>query len=701
MSNFHDIDIPLASITRLSPLNPRQDMESDVASLAATIRARGLLQPILVRKIKGQPKLYEVLDGGRRWRALHMLHADDGDVVPVVTARLFDGSDSEAREAAIAVSVTQKPLHPVDEYEAFAALEAGGMTIADIARDFAQSEKQVNQRLALGRLSPRVLALWREGEIDREQSQAFTLGGIPAQEAVLDSDSWAKTGLRQVYSIRKALRSTALESYSAVARFLRADPARIRAYLEAGGRIESNLFEIEDGETLLDGPLAESIANRLLLTEAEKVMDAEGWGGAAIASDDDDPDTIVQDPDVTPAEQERLDQIDKERFGASEETRAALEAEEDAINTRAILRTVRESDRKSLAVRAEIDGLGNLYFVRAVPMQGAERDDLAEDDEHAPPARDPKPRQPEPPPPPAPAETIGKQARAVLDAGVTAALQEATLASPNLALVFAVAALGCQYGRECVNLTGEITSVPRGSHHRSGLLREIAAQKFDRALATCLATEYSALANAFAELVAGAIDTTKSEWSAALPLLAAAARKPGMAELLRAGFDYKEYFLSAGKEASLVVIRELDGETAAIEAARLKKSDLAALVATLAAHREWLPDELLAAIGKPKPPEPVKKKDKRSTAQAMDEAIDDDEARKQAVARFVATRDFPPEGIKASLLYGAFVAWAEREKVAPMSVIAFATAMQANGVAKKRGNTGVHYLGPQKAEAAQ
>jgi ParB family chromosome partitioning protein len=699
MSNFHDIDIPLASIARLSPLNPRQDTESDVASLAATISARGLLQPILVREIEGEAGLYEVLDGGRRWRALRMLHADDGDVLPVVTARLFEGSDSEAREAAIAVSVTQKPLHPVDEYEAFAALEAGGMTIADIARDFAQSEKQVNQRLALGRLSPRVLALWREGEIDREQAQAFTLGGIPAQEAVLDSDSCAKTGLRQAYSIRKALRSTALEAHSAVAKFLRADPARIRAYLEADGRIESNLFEIEDGETLLDGPLAESIADRLLLTEAEKVMEAEGWGGAAIANDDDDPDTIVQDPDVTPAEQERLDQMDKERFGASEETRAALEAEEDAINTRAILRTVRESERKNLAVRAEIDGLGNLYFVRAVPMQGAAGDDHREED--APPPREPAQRQPETPPPPAPSETIGKQARAVLDAGVTAALQEATLASPTLALTFAVAALGCQYGRECVNLTGEITRVPRGSHHRSGLLQAIAAQKFDRALATCLATEYAALANAFAELVAGSIDTTESDWPAALPLLATAARKADMPQLLSDTFDYREYFLSAGKEASLAVIRELDGETAAIEAQRLKKTDLAALVATLAAHREWLPDELLAAIGKPKPPEPAKKKDKRSTAQAMGEAIDDDEARKQAVARYVATRDFPPEGLKASLLYGDFVAWAERENIAPMSVIAFATAMQANGVAKKRGNTGVHYLGPQKADAAQ
>jgi hypothetical protein len=95
-------------------------------------------------------------------------------------------------------------------------------------------------------------------------------------------------------------------------------------------------------------------------------------------------------------------------------------------------------------------------------------------------------------------------------------------------------------------------------------------------------------------------------------------------------------------------------------------------------------------------------KDKRSTAQAMAEAIDDDDAGKQAVARFVETRDFPPEGIKASLLYGDFVTWAERENVAPMSVIAFSKALEANGIEKKRTKAGIHYLGlKSQAEAAQ
>lgn len=707
MSSFLDAVIPLQAIVWLSPLNPRQDMESDVSSLAATIRARGLLQPVLVREIPGEDRLYEVLDGGRRWRAMRSLYITTDEFVSSaeISVRVFSGTDSEAREAAIAVSVTQKPLHPVDEYEAFAALEAGGFSIADIARDFAQSETQIKQRLALGQLSPRVLALWREGTIDREQAQAFTCGPIAAQEAVLD-ERLASNQL-QVYAIRSALRSTALPAHSAVGKFLRADPARVQAYLDAGGRIETDLFE--GGEIILDAALAESLADKLLLAEAEKIMEAEGWGGARIASDSHDPKSTVNNPDVTEKEKKRLDEIAKTRFHVDRDACAALEVEEEAILARAILRTVRKKDRANLAVRAELDSAGNLYFVRAVPMCGAVEGDAGDDDgasadrNEAPAPKGKKPKAPEPPPPPEPGAGMAEQARRVLDAAQLQALREATRENVNLALTIAVAALGSCRGGE--GLTGR----PAGTSlkatilwpipPRSDLLCAIGEMRFDKALAACLKAEYSELLNTFAELVAGSIDTDKCDWKDVLPLLDAAARRANMAAALRAAFDYREYFLSAGKEAAVEAIRALDGEAAANAAGKLKKTPLADRAAILARDKGWLPEELLAAIGAK--PEPAKKEDKRTTAQAMAEAIDDDEARKQAVARFVETVDFPDGGVKASLLYIDFVAWGESQGLAPVSVIAFSAALEANGIAKKRTKAGVHYLGPRQTEAAQ
>lgn len=103
-----------------------------------------------------------------------------------MSVRIFKDSDAEAREAALAEAVTQKPLHPVEEFEAFADLEKSGFDVPTIARDFALTERRVRQRLALGRLSPRVRRLWREGKISRDLAEVFTMGTIQAQEALLD-----------------------------------------------------------------------------------------------------------------------------------------------------------------------------------------------------------------------------------------------------------------------------------------------------------------------------------------------------------------------------------------------------------------------------------------------------------------------------------------------------------------------------------
>jgi ParB family transcriptional regulator, chromosome partitioning protein len=711
MSSFEDREIPLVSITRLSPLNPRLDMESDVSSLAATIRARGLLQPIVVREIaragfEDQTAEYEVLDGGRRWRALRSLYLvnTDGGSYGRVSVRVFDGSDSEAREAAIAVSVTQKPLHPVDEYEAFAALEAGGFSIADIARDFAQSETQIKQRLALGRLSPRVLALWREGTIDREQAIAFTCGPIAAQEAVLD-----RLGVHNCWAmaIRRELRSNALEAHRPEAKFLRANESRLALYLQREGRIEENLFE--EGAIFLDGALARKVADELLLVEAQCVAEAEGWGGACLSNDASDPDPVGQ-VDLTEAEDARLKEIEKERHAAAKETLAALDQEADAIAAKAILRGVPKFKRAELAVRVGLDSEGQPYFERAIPMRGAakEEDDDAGEQDEAPAPKGKKARPPEPPPPPEPGANMAEQARRILDAAQLTALREATRENVNLALTIAVAALGSCRSGEAITGRAVGTSLkatigwPFPS--RSGLLCAIGESRFDKALVACLKAEYPALLEALAELIAGSIDIDKCDWKDVLPLLSAASRRADMPAALRAAFDYREYFLSAGKEAAVEAIRAIDGDAAANAASKLKKAALADRAAVLAKDKNWLPVELLAAIGAKA--EAPKKKDKRTTAEAMVEAIDKDETNKETVASFLDEETVEGEGVKASDLYQTFVGWAEALNISPMTVATFAKALEANGIAKKRIKTGIHYLGLRLreepvAEAAQ
>ena len=67
-------------------------------------------------------------------------------------------------------------MHPADEFVAMASLIAAGETIEAIAVRFGTSERQVRQRLRLGKLAPELLDAYRTGEIGLDVVTAFTLG---------------------------------------------------------------------------------------------------------------------------------------------------------------------------------------------------------------------------------------------------------------------------------------------------------------------------------------------------------------------------------------------------------------------------------------------------------------------------------------------------------------------------------------------
>ena len=75
-----------------------------------------------------------------------------------------------AEEISLAESVGQCPLHPADQYEAFAMLHAEhGMSAEDIAARFGVTAAVVKQRLKLGAVSPKLIKLYREGELNLDQ----------------------------------------------------------------------------------------------------------------------------------------------------------------------------------------------------------------------------------------------------------------------------------------------------------------------------------------------------------------------------------------------------------------------------------------------------------------------------------------------------------------------------------------------------
>jgi ParB family chromosome partitioning protein len=169
--------VPLAKLV-VSKLNVRKHGTKDVASLAASIAAKGLLQPLLVRPMGGE---FEVIFGARRCLALKKLNAEghpDTDFVPCIVSGL---DDADAIAASLAENVERLPMDELDQYEAFAALVKEGRNESEIASHFGVTEQVVKRRLALSRLIPDVKALYRDESIDAVDLQLLTLGSKDKQ----------------------------------------------------------------------------------------------------------------------------------------------------------------------------------------------------------------------------------------------------------------------------------------------------------------------------------------------------------------------------------------------------------------------------------------------------------------------------------------------------------------------------------------
>jgi ParB family chromosome partitioning protein len=193
--------IPLSKLVPAGRRNPRRvKPERDAhRRLVASIRAHGLLQPLIVRPVivtgddgaNGRPGAYRVTAGHRRLTALREVHRGDDDVrVPCVVRAA--GTDEAADAQALAENFAREPMHPLDEATAFAKLaREEGRDAQAIAADFGTSPAYVRQRMKLADLSDAVQSAYRAGEIDTATAEAFAAVPPDRQVAV-----WAEVGGR-------------------------------------------------------------------------------------------------------------------------------------------------------------------------------------------------------------------------------------------------------------------------------------------------------------------------------------------------------------------------------------------------------------------------------------------------------------------------------------------------------------------------
>jgi ParB family chromosome partitioning protein len=149
--------------------NPRRSFsEEQIEELAASIRERGLVQPLVVRPVRGEQETYEIVAGERRWRAAQRANLHE---VPVVVRAL---SDQEAIEIAIIENVQREDLNAIEEAEGYRLLMHGhGYTQEDLSRVIGKSRSHLANTLRLLKLPESVLDLLRTGDLSAGHARAL------------------------------------------------------------------------------------------------------------------------------------------------------------------------------------------------------------------------------------------------------------------------------------------------------------------------------------------------------------------------------------------------------------------------------------------------------------------------------------------------------------------------------------------------
>jgi len=169
--------VPVAFL-KPNRFQPRKTFsQDDLNDLAASIKENGLLQPILVRPIKGETDQFEIVAGERRWRAAQMAKLHD---VPVVVRDVTDG---QSLELAIIENVQRADLNAVEEATAYRELmDQFSYTQDDVAHQVGKSRSHVANTLRLLKLPPTVQTMIRAGQLTA--GHARTLIGAADPEAL-------------------------------------------------------------------------------------------------------------------------------------------------------------------------------------------------------------------------------------------------------------------------------------------------------------------------------------------------------------------------------------------------------------------------------------------------------------------------------------------------------------------------------------
>ena len=200
-------ELPIELVDR-NPKQPRMDFDGDELNvLAASIRDKGVLQPILVRRSPERPGQYQIVAGERRWRAAQTAG------LKLIPALIRELDDRETLEIGIIENVQRIDLNPYEEAAGYKALiDRFGRTQEQVAEAVGKSRSHVANALRLLGLPEMVLHALR--------TNLMSAGHARAIAAAPDPEGLARIVIDEGLSVRAA---------EALARKAQASPAKARA----------------------------------------------------------------------------------------------------------------------------------------------------------------------------------------------------------------------------------------------------------------------------------------------------------------------------------------------------------------------------------------------------------------------------------------------------------------------------------------
>ncbi len=598
------VNIPLNKLALWKDNVRKMCSKSGIEELAASIKAHGLQQNLVVRK---DGRSFSVVAGGRRLKAMQLLvkSGDLGETFPV-PCRIMDTDN--ATELSLAENFMREAMHPADQFAAFRDLADAGMPVADIAARFGCTGTHVQKLLRLARVSPKVMKAFKNGDLTLDCVMAFAVtDDHAAQERVLADYDPDRNEARD---IRDALTEDAIAVTDKRVKLI-----TLKRYEQAGGAVRRDLFSDDNGGIYIeDAALLDRLVAETLEKKAKSVK-AEGWKWLLVMPEFGYQDgsayrrTYPEPVPLTEREQEHLDALQAEydalyeNDDESEETSKRLDELDKLISALDDREGIWTPEQKAIAgavVSIDYDGKVKVErgYVKPEDMPKQARKAKNANATDAPDATDTE----QPP--------VGLSASLVesLTAQRSAALAAALLDKPDKALATIVYTLTLEVFDHCQATALELIAKPQSLDSAEGSLaftrleqaRENWGQRIpgtpDDLWQWCLEQDQMVLLDLLAFCVARTVNAVQKKTDRAGCPRLEHARQLGMALDL----DMKAWFTPTAencfgrirKPMILQALAEVRDQPSAPAWEKLKKSELAALAERELAGTGWLPEIL-------------------------------------------------------------------------------------------------------------